>query len=113
MSDKMLTEAGHGDMYLRPITEAQVPAAVLARLDGGSTRAVLAYGEHTGHAHVLTSERPIGLVRDSDTVAYVLLRDAGLLVHEEHGTRVMAPGYYEVPTERDYDPTVYARRVID
>lgn len=109
-----MTQYGHGDMYLRKIEEAAVPADVRVRLEAGTERrAVLAYGEQTGHAHVLTSERPIGLVRDTDLVAYVLLRDAGLLTHEEHGERVIEAGWYEVPTERDYDPTIYARRVVD
>lgn len=111
---EQLIEAGHGDLYLRPIAAEDVPEAVRERLEaGGANRIVLAYGEHTGHAHVLTAERPIGYVRDSDSIAYVLLRDAGLLVHEEHGERHMAPGYYAVPTERDFDPTEYARRVVD
>lgn len=105
---------GHGDLYLRQVDEQAVPAEVRKRLEACvEQRAVLAFGEQTGHAHVLTSERPVGLVRDSDMVAYVLLRDAGLLTHEEHGERILEPGWYEVPTERDYDPTLYARRVVD
>lgn len=105
---------GHGDMYLRAISADVVPADVRAELESQQeTRAVLAYGEKTGHAHVLTSEKPLGLVRVSDMVAYVLLRDAGLLTHEEHGVRQVEAGWYEVPTERDYDPTLYAERVID
>ena len=113
MATGLFHEAGHGDMYMRRIAEADIPADVLLRLAAGERRVVLAYGEASGHGHVLTSERPIGYVRDVDTVAYVLLRDAGLLTHEEHGVRAMAPGYYEVPTERDYDPTLYQRRVVD
>ena len=109
-----MEQFGHGDMFLRRIDEADLPASVMERLGGGEPRAVLAYGEKTGHAHVLTSERPIGLVRDSDMVAYVLLRDAGLLTHEEHGVVThVPPGYYHVPTERDYDPLLYERQVID
>ena len=111
---ELMTEAGHGDMYLRPVSATEIPNAVRARLEAShENRAVLADGEVTGHLHLLTSERPIGYIRDSDMVAYVLLRDAGLLTHEEHGERAMAPGYYIVPTERDYDPTLYARRVVD
>lgn len=107
-------QVGHGDMYLRQVTEDAIPADVRARLLAGTERrAVLAEGEQTGHVHLLTSEAPIGLVRDSDMVAYVLLRNAGLLVHEEHGARVVEAGWYEVPTERDYDPTLYQRRVVD
>lgn len=105
---------GHGDMYLRAVNAEFVPEHIRAQLEAQTARrAVLAYGEQTGHAHVLTSDAPLGLVRESDMVAYVLLRDAGLLTHEEHGVREVEPGYYEVPTERDYDPTLYAEPVID
>ena len=113
MADQM-TQAGHGDLYMRRIPETEVPEAVRQRLqDSGTARMVLAEGEVTGHKHLLTSELPIGYVKLDDTRAYVLLRDAGLLTHEEHGERVMAPGWYEVPTERDYDPALYERRVVD
>lgn len=109
-----MNQYGHGDLYLRRVEVDDLPAGVADRLDESfEARAVLAEGEVTGHLHLLTSERPIGLVRDSDQVAYVLLRDAGLLTHEEHGERLLEPGWYEVPTERDYDPSLYARRVVD
>ena len=114
LEQRMTAQFGHGDMFLRRVEPDQLPAGIKERLDAGTDRrAVLAEGEQTGHVHLLTSERPLGLVRDSDMVAYVLLRDAGLLTHEEHGVRTLEPGYYEVPTERDYDPTMYARRVVD
>ena len=110
----MTAQFGHGDLYLRQVEADAIPQEIRERLEQSHlTQAVLAFGEKTGHAHALTSERPIGLVRDSDAIAYVLLRDAGLLTHEEHGERHVEAGWYEVPTERDYDPTVYARRVVD
>jgi len=109
-----MDQQGHGDMYMRQVAESDIPADVRERLEACAlSRVVLAEGEQTGHVHLLTSEAPIGLVRDSDMVAYVLLRDAGLLTHEEHGVRTLEPGYYEVPTERDYDPTLYQRMVVD
>lgn len=113
-------QGGHGDLYARRIEESDVPVGVLAQLRAGEEKCVtLALGEVTGHAHQVTSEAPIGFVRLHDMVAYVLLRQAGLLEHtgtaegEGHGTRVLEPGIYEIPTERDYDPTVYARQVLD
>lgn len=105
---------GHGDMYFRRVEPEAIHQEVRARLEASrARRAVVAEGELTGHVHMLTSEQPLGLVRESDMVAYVLLRDAGLLTHQEHGERVLEPGWYEVGTERDYDPSLYARRVID
>lgn len=111
----------HGDIGMHAIDPVHVPPEVRAALEkrSGGTKVTLAVGEATGHAHVLTSDAPMGYLRVSDTVAYVLLDKAGLLDHtgtapgEGHGQRVMAPGYYEVPTERRYDPTEYERRVVD
>lgn len=109
----MMSQYGHGDMYFREVDPASIPAEVRAQLDATRARsAVVAEGEKTGHAHRLVSD-DLAYVRVSDMVAYVLLRNAGLLTHEEHGVRELEPGYYEVPTERDYDPTLYASRVID
>lgn len=110
----MMRQVGHGDLYFRRVKEEDVPSEVRAELQLGTAKhVVLARGEATGHAHVMTSEKPIGFKRVDDTVAYMLLRDAGLLEHEEHGTRTLAPGWYEVPLERDYDPSLYERRVVD
>lgn len=116
MSNTMIQQqGGHGDMYMRRVAPEAIPADVREKLEHSHlAQAILAEGEKTGHAHRLTSDAPIGMVRVSDMVAYVLLRDAGLLTHEEHGAReITEPGYYEVPTERDYDPTLYAERVVD
>lgn len=110
----------HGDLLLRRVEADSLPAEVRGRLDAGrQTRVTLALGEATGHAHVLESSAPIGYVRDSDSVAYVLLRDTGLLRHEGvvdgegHGTRTLDPAFFVVEHERDYDPTEYERRVAD
>jgi hypothetical protein len=108
-----VNQYGHGDMYFREVDPQSIPAEVLTQLSARhEARAVVAEGEKTGHAHRLVSD-DMAYVRVSDMVAYVLLRNAGLLTHEEHGERQLAPGWYEVPTERDYDPTLYQRRVID
>ena len=48
-----------------------------------------------------------------DGRAYILMEEAGLLSHEEHGQAEVLPGWYELIIERDYDPSEYARRVID
>lgn len=103
----------HGDLTVRQIE--QLPAGVAPTTHHGAV--ILAYGERTGHAHELTSEAPIEYVRLDDMRAYAVLSAAGLLVHTpngaDHGTRVLPPGAYEIATERSYDPTMYARRVVD
>jgi len=119
--DKYLEDAIHGDIGMHHVDSGSIPPEVLEQLERrcAGQSVVLARGEVTGHAHVLTSKAPMGYVRVSDEIAYALLDKAGLLEHtgtvpgEGHRTREMAPGYYAVPTERDYDPTCYERRVVD
>lgn len=112
---RQMKQAGHGDLYVRQI--AEIPAEVRRLMKSTPEPVTLAYGEKTGHAHVLTSEKPIEYVRVDDMRAYAILSAAGVLVHEpngaDHGTRVLAPGAYEIDTEREYDPTLYQQRVVD
>ena len=97
----------NGDVFLRRIEGLP---------QGAERRAmprpeVLAYGEVTGHSHQITGavvER-----YDHDGRAYVLLDQAGVLTHEEHGTADLEAGAYELIIERDYDPSEYARPVVD
>lgn len=68
---------------------------------------LLAEGEVTGHAHRIVGG---GLVERYDHAgqAYVLLKQPGILTHEEHGEAPLEPGVYELIIERDYDPSAYA-----
>ena len=96
----------NGDVYLRRVTLPE--GAQPVRME---RPAVLAYGEVTGHSHRIdgaTVER-----YDHDGRAYVLLAQAGVLTHEEHGQAALPAGAYELIIERDYDPNMYARRVVD
>lgn len=97
-------------------------------------RAILAYGEVTGHAHVIDNPRA-KLVRDADVIAALTKEliekgildqdaktvDAGLIIadgdpvalmHEEHETHMLAPGRYAVLRQREYSPEEI-RRVED
>lgn len=96
----------NGDVFLR-----QVPLPTIAKKVSQDRPEVLAYGEVTGHSHRIegaTVER-----YEHDGRAYILLAEAGLLTHEEHGQAVVPAGIYEVIIERDYDPSEYQRRVVD
>lgn len=69
------------------------------------TRVVLALGEVTGHAHVLSAPE-IEELHDPDLERRFLrvLGEGGLLTHEEHGTITIPPGDYEVIRQREYSP---------
>ena len=97
----------NGDVFLRKVESLPGDAETSAV----HPAEVLAYGEVTGHSHRLTGttvER-----YDHANRAYVLLSEAGILTHEEHGEAVIPAGVYELIIERDYDPSIYARRVVD
>ena len=96
-----------GDVLI--VSVAEIPEGVQ------STDRVLAHGEVTGHAHVIDGEaevvrreRPTSEIVD----AWLRLRSAGTLTHQEHGAITIPPGEYEVRRQREYTPGEI-RRVAD
>jgi hypothetical protein len=85
-----------GDLLLVPL-DAKPD---LAGLEEGP--AVLAYGEVTGHSHRVVADED-GKVRffRSDSNAYLLVEGGALLLHEEHGSHRLAPGWYESRIQRE------------
>jgi hypothetical protein len=92
-----MTMIRHGDILLRQI--AAPPADV--ELGAPGERLVLATGEATGHAHVLTGLARTGLHQRR---ALLQLLEPGALTHEEHKTVPVPPGWYEVIRQRVYAP---------
>jgi len=78
-------------------------------------RVVLAYGEVTGHAHAIWSER-VQFFREDGSGRGFIQVSAGepvALSHEEHDTIDLAPGTYEVVRQREYEPRARPRAVAD
>lgn len=88
-----------GDVIL--IRVAQLPARRRERSRDAQGRLVVEFGESTGHAHA---------VLEAGAHLYDVLSEAGrivgqalevveetgaLLVHEEHGAKLLVPGFYE------------------
>lgn len=69
------------------------------------SRIVLAEGEATGHAHVIT-HRGAELYEGQLEARFLkVLADGGIeLVHEEHATITIPPGTYRVVRQREYLP---------
>lgn len=67
-------------------------------------RTVLALGELTGHAHLLTGTD--GELVESHTAEkrFVTLAVEGVLTHEEHAPIAVPAGTYEVVRQREYRP---------
>lgn len=77
-------------------------------------KAVLALGEVTGHSHqivdpgvVAHSMRPDGLAE------FLEVSIPAKVVHEEHSPIELPAGLYRVVHQREYDPAVHERPVID
>jgi len=103
-----------GDVLLIGYREKDgVKADKEAKLDGG--RAILAYGEVTGHAHALNG-RDVALMEgereDSDKILAV--KKSTSLKHEEHAAIPLRRGEkYIVRRQMEYSQTEMGRTVAD
>jgi hypothetical protein len=83
---------------------------------------VLAEGEVTGHAHVLSCAQKLGgktdgtmfplEIADKDGTMYLRIAEPLPLTHQEHATIEIAPGTYKVAKQMEYHPEA-PRQVMD
>lgn len=101
-----------GDVYLVKTDEAVPAGAKPVERDRG--RVVLAYGEVTGHAHVIEDEGVDLFATTSDAVdRWLRVGPKGAtLVHDEHGAITLEPGVYRTRIQREYSPEAI-RNVAD
>ena len=68
-------------------------------------RLVLAYGEATGHAHVVDGEAVL-LAADVAEMEdrFLHVEREAQLVHDEHSALTLPPGDYRVTRQREYAP---------
>src|SRR3990167_7546665 len=104
----MEIQVRQGDVFLRKV-EALPEDAQRVQIQ---EPAGLAYGEVTGHKHQVL-DTTIERYQIHDGRSYILLEQAGVLTHEEHGLATLEPGVYELIIERDFDPSEYQRPVVD
>lgn len=107
--DKILMQ---GDLALRPI--AALPEGATKKSEN-----ILAYGEHSGHAHVVQQ----GEVFEYEGRMYVAVGgDGASLDHMniitggtgDHNSLVLTPGVYEVLLQNEYNPFAQVfERVMD
>lgn len=111
----------HGDVMLVKIDQLPEKETLKRKADN-----VLEYGEVSGHSHQLVGpEGTIAVYSDTETeqtADYVEI-DASLLevpgatvelIHEEHNTIELEPGFYEVRRQRELNPYDQAvRQVMD
>jgi hypothetical protein len=82
---------------------------------------VLAHGEVTGHKHQITTPKRARLLvaekRTADdellNVRFLEIMESCEIVHEEHSTITLAPGFYEVRQQREWTDANEPMRVAD
>jgi len=105
----------HGDVILRRLTTADSTRIVTSvhnivcplklSLDGD----IVMEGELTGHAHRLTGRAVVMEIGGRRYVA----SGGGQITHEEHHTRTIPRGLWEIRRQREYEPRYYSRYVAD
>lgn len=99
-----------GDVLIRRIDK--IPLRRRKSTHDDERRLVLAHGEATGHAHVITAKPSEARIRKGSpeqTFLEVLSPTGVALVHDEHDTIVIPPGDYEVVRQREFSPAAAAR----
>jgi hypothetical protein len=94
-----------GDVLVVPVSETELPANLIVAPRDRSGRMILARGEATGHAHVVTGEGLTLLCLPDDLESMFLhVKVYGRVGHEEHGPIPLPAGYYRVVRQREYLP---------
>ena len=95
----------HGDLLLYPTKKA-------GKQIYKGEKYVLAYGEITGHKHLLTAEpqTEFEVYQDEQGNTILNLKGKGQLTHEEHKKIEILPDTYKVIHEQEYD---YAEQEIN
>lgn len=73
---------------------------------------VLALGEATGHAHIITEDEVV-LYEGDDGQIYIDVKKPARVEHQEHGPIDLPVGKYAVNRQREYDPVEGFRQVLD
>jgi hypothetical protein len=94
-----------GDVLVMPMPREELPAGLVRAPRDRRNRMVLALGEATGHAHVVTGERVALLCPPDDPERlFLVIEGYGRLGHEEHGPIALSAGAYRVVRQREYFP---------
>ena len=91
----------HGDLSFHPLE--RLPEGLKRVEYDGSF--VLAYGEHTGHKHVITSPKGgLNIFQDVQGRYVLEARKPATITHEEHSAITLIPGIYQQEQEQERDP---------
>jgi hypothetical protein len=90
-----------GDLGITPLKE--IPQNLKSVYTGDNF--VLAYGEATGHSHILACEptNQFEILEDSGGKKYLRLSGNSQLIHQQHRTIIIEKGFYLINNEKEYD----------
>lgn len=99
----------HGDLFFSSIKKIEGEEI---KHDG---KFVLAYGEHSGHKHVITATKgTVRIFKDLTGQYCIDVSDEAEMTHEEHKTITIKKGTYKINNEREYDYWLLeSNKVID
>lgn len=100
----------HGDVCLREVQELPKNAQLKVK----TNKHIVAWGEFTGHNHLLaTKEKTKDLeIYDVDGVAYLVVNRVATITHQEHKMLEVPKATYQVVIEREYDPFMEQIRTV-
>jgi hypothetical protein len=76
-------------------------------------RIVLGEGEIIGHKHILESKKDMEYKQDTESITF-MLKDMGILTHDEHDKMVFPKGKYRSYNQVEYNPfSQEIQRVFD
>jgi hypothetical protein len=100
-----------GDVLIQSCNKMKaIPKGATLIEPDADARVVLAYGEVTGHAHVLPALKSTLYAWKGDRLLEI--KEATALTHEEHAPIPLQPGIYKVIQQREYSPEAI-RNVAD
>lgn len=103
----MINQKAQGDVLLTMVDGLPKDAVI------SKEKRTLALGEATGHHHSFKRDVEIYEVKN-DPRKWVLLKEAEILEHQEHGAITLEPGWYVYDPQVELDPfTGLSRRVLD
>lgn len=86
----------HGDVMIASVES--IPDQAKKR-----ARAILAYGEVTGHSHRIETPGTAEVWEDGRNL-YLQVLQTARVIHEEHHPITLSPGTYRVWQQREYSP---------
>jgi len=106
-----LKQIQQGDVLLQQVPS--IPTGATEEQHRG--RIILARGERTGHAHVISSDKAKlwSLTRDGVTELYLEVQAPVTIVHDEHKPLPVPTGIYRVGRVKEYDYFFQMERPIE